>query len=138
MAKYLSQSFMTAFRARQFSTATKATVSLMKPGKIAKPFGPYSFGKLISHPGVGTWAYTAGQLGMTPTGDLISPEPGPQTKLAMENMESLAKANGFEMSDMIKATVFMVDISHGPEVNAEYIKFFEGMDYPARSGIAVH
>ena len=76
MAKYLSQSFMTAFRARQFSTATKATVSLMKSGNIEKPFGPYSFGKVISQPGVGTWGYSAGQLGMKPNGDLAGPEPG--------------------------------------------------------------
>ena len=56
----------------------------------------------------------------------------------MENMESLAKANGFEMSDMIKSTVFIIDITRGPDVNAEYIKFFKDCDLPARSSFAVH
>ena len=55
----------------------------------------------------------------------------------MENMQSIAVANGFKMDDMVKALVFITDMKNQPDVNAEYVKFFEG-DLPARSCVAVH
>ena len=57
---------------------------------------------------------------MTPDGDLVSQEAGPQTKKAMENLESLAKANNFEMNDIVKSTVFITDMAHQKDVNSEY------------------
>ena len=41
-------------------TAGKATVRTMTCTKIAKPIGPYSSGKVIVQPGVGTWGYSSG------------------------------------------------------------------------------
>ena len=71
------------------------------------------------------------------TGDLVSSEPGPQAKRAMENLQAIAVANGFKMDDIVKALVFVTDMKNQPDVNEEYRKFFKG-DLPARSCVAVH
>ena len=105
--------------------------------KIAQPIGPYSMGAVIAAPGVGTWGYSSGQIGMSPKGELTSQKPGPQAKRALMNLKTLARANGFKMTDTIKTTVFLVDMAHFAEVNVEYAKFFtEGK--PPRSCVAVH
>ena len=56
----------------------------------------------------------------------------------MENIKVMAENNGFKMSDMIKALVFLTNMYHQPSVNEQYIKFFEDGNLPARSCIAVH
>ena len=94
-------------------------------------------GKVITVPGVGTWGYTSGSIGKNMKGELISKNPGPQAKKAMQNLKTLAAANGFKMSDCIKTTVFLTDMEHFAAVNEQYAKFFKG-DAPGRSCVAVH
>ena len=55
----------------------------------------------------------------------------------MQNLKSLATANGFKMSDCIKTTVFITDMEHFSAVNEEYAKFFKD-NAPGRSCVAVH
>ena len=117
--------------------AKKTTLKTMTCPKIAQPIGPYSMGKIIAQPGVGTWGYSSGQIGMSPKGELTSKKPGPQAKRALQNLKMLAQSNGFKLTDAIKTTVFLVDMGHFAEVNEEYAKFFKE-DPPPRSCVAVH
>ena len=52
----------------------------MRCGNIEKPIGPYSFGKIINKPGVGTWAFTSGQVGSNAEGALVSKKASSQAK----------------------------------------------------------
>ena len=74
---------------------------------------------------------------MSPKGELTSQKPGPQAKRALQNLKALALSNGFKLTDTVKTTVFLVDMAHFAEVNAEYAKFFK-TDPPPRSCVAVH
>ena len=115
----------------------KASVTTMKCAKICQPIGPYRMGKIIRQPGVGTWGYSSGCCGFNKKAELVSKKPGAQAKKAMQNLQACATSNGFKMSDAIKTTVFLTDMSHFAEVNVEYAKFFKN-DAPARSCVAVH
>ena len=44
----------------------------MTCNRIFQSKAPYSVGKMIKHPEVGTWGYTAGQIGQTTKGELVS------------------------------------------------------------------
>ena len=44
----------------------KSEIITMQCDKITQPIGPFSLGKIISQPGLGTWAYSAGMLGLSP------------------------------------------------------------------------
>ena len=95
----------------------KATVTNMKCTKICQPIGPYKMGKIIKQPGVGTWGYSSGCCGFNMKAELVSKKPGAQAKKAMQNLKASATSNGFKMSDAIKTTVFLTDMSHFAEVN---------------------
>ena len=106
----------------------------MKP--IGKPLGPYVSGKIIET-AVGTWGYSAGQIGVNPsTMEVVSKSPVAQAKRALTNLRMLAKSNGFVLDrDTVKATVFLTDMANFGPCNEVYSKFFPTCP-PARSCIA--
>ena len=59
-----------------------------------------------------------------------------QTRLVLNNLREVLKAAGTEMSNMIKLTVFMVDLQHFNTVNEVFKEFFPN-DPPARSAVEV-
>ena len=55
-----------------------------------------------------------------------------QTKQALENMKGLLKEAGASMSDVIKVTVFLVNVNDFAKMNEVYKSYFTE-DYPART-----
>jgi reactive intermediate/imine deaminase len=81
--------------------------------------------------------FTAGQLPLTVDGELLDDEPvAVQTEQALSNVEAILAAEGLEMGDVLKMTVFLDDIDDFEEMNGTYAEFF-GADPPARSAIEV-
>jgi len=81
--------------------------------------------------------FTAGQLPLTVDGELLDDEPvAVQTEQALSNVEAVLAAEGLEMGDVLKMTVFLDDIDDFEEMNETYAEFF-GADPPARSAIEV-
>ena len=54
----------------------KRTTKEMIGTKIAEPIGPYTMGRVITMPGVGTWGFSSGCLGMNKKGVIASKKPG--------------------------------------------------------------
>ena len=67
---------------------------------------------------------------------MASKKAGSQAKQALDNLNTLAKSNGFKMEDIIKTNVFLTDMDYFNEVNQVYSKYFKIMP-PARSMVAV-
>jgi 2-iminobutanoate/2-iminopropanoate deaminase len=63
-------------------------------------------------------------------------EIGPATRSALEGVQERLAAAGLGMADVVKCTVFMVDIADYQGMNEVYAEFFPS-DPPARSAIAV-
>jgi 2-iminobutanoate/2-iminopropanoate deaminase len=95
-----------------------------------KPAGPYS--PIVR---AGDWLVTAGQLGVTPEGDLLDGIEA-QTAQCMANIRTLLEGQGATMSDIVKTTVFLADIADWPKMNGPYEDAL-GDHRPARSAFAV-
>jgi len=97
-----------------------------------KPVGPYS--QAIK---LGNWVFISGQLPINPkTGELIKGDIREATKVVLSNIEAILKASGASLSDVVKVTVYMRDVSKFSEFNEVYREFFP-KDPPARSVVEV-
>ncbi len=111
----------------------KKTAIVTKDAPAA--IGPYS--QAVQS---GNFLFTAGQLGADPaTGQLVSADVAEQTEQALKNMTAVLKEAGFEMSQVVKTTVFLVAMSDFAAMNEVYAKYLapEGVAAPARSTVAV-
>ncbi len=94
--------------------------------------GPYS--QAIQ---VGNIVYTSGQIPIDPaTGVFAEGGIKEQTRQSLTNVQAILKEAGLTMSNVIKTTVFMAEMSDFAEMNAVYSEFFKE-PYPARSAVAV-
>jgi 2-iminobutanoate/2-iminopropanoate deaminase len=84
----------------------------------------------------GDTLYIAGQEGNDESGKLASGGIGPETAAALERIQKIVKAAGFEMKDIVNVTVFLADIHEFPEMN----KIYKGVmpdPKPARATVQV-
>ena len=69
---------------------------------------------------VGNTLYIAGQEGADDSGKLAPGGIGPETTAALENIQKVVKAAGFEMKDIVNVTVYLADIHEFPDMNKVY------------------
>ena len=85
----------------------------------------------------GELVFTAGQIPLTPDGELLDDAPvADQTERALDNVMAVLAAEGADASDVLKVTVFLSDIDDFDEMNETYATYFEA-DPPARSAVEV-
>ncbi|KAA9404329.1 RidA family protein [Haloarcula hispanica] len=85
----------------------------------------------------GSLVFTAGQIPMTPDGDLLDDEPiATQAEQALSNVEAVLASEELEMSDVLKVTVYLDDIDDFESMNDTYAGFFDD-EPPARSAVEV-
>jgi len=82
----------------------------------------------------GNTLYVAGQEGTDEAGKLAPGGIAPETKAALENIEKVLKAAGFELKDVTSVTVYLADIHDFPEMNKIYKTVFPDPK-PARATI---
>jgi len=98
------------------------------PGAV----GPYSQAVKC-----GGMVYTAGQVALDPnTGQMVEGGIKEQTHQVFANLKAVLEAAGTSLENVVKATVFIVDMDKFGEVNEVYAKYFTG-DFPARSCVEV-
>ncbi len=81
--------------------------------------------------------FTAGQIPLTPEGDLLA-DAGidVQTQQALENLSAVLESAGASLNDVVKVTVFLTDIDDFEKMNNVYETFFDD-EPPARSAVEV-
>jgi 2-iminobutanoate/2-iminopropanoate deaminase len=85
---------------------------------------------------VGDMLYLSGQVGARPgTNELVEGGVAAETRQTLENIEAVLTYAGSSLADVVKCTVFLVDIADYPAMNAVYREFF-AVDPPARSTVA--
>lgn len=98
------------------------------PGAI----GPYSQAIVANG-----FIYTAGQIALDPaTGQVVDGGITEQTERVMANLKAVLDAAGSSFGQVVKTTVFLLDMADFGEMNAVYAKAF-GDHKPARSTVAV-
>lgn len=112
---------------------------------MSTPIGPYS--PIVE---AGPWLICSGQLGIgqpapsrSESGIVVRASPvlveggaAAQLTQALSNAEALLRSSGATPADVVKTTVFLVDIGDAPSVNEAYAEFFAG-HRPSRSMVAV-
>lgn len=94
--------------------------------------GPYSQA-VVS----GGWLYSAGQIGLVPgRGELVGPGVAEQAEQVFANLRAVLAAGGAGFADVVKTTVYLVDMAEFGTVNEIYARHFE-KPYPGRSTVAV-
>ena len=94
--------------------------------------GPYS---QAIH--AGDLIFTSGQVALDPkTGKMVAGGIKEQARQVMENLKAILEAAGSDLSKVLKATVFLDDISTFAQVNEIYAEYFPE-DQPARSAFQV-
>ena len=68
----------------------------------------------------GKTLYVAGQEGTDESNKLAPGGIAAETKAALDNIEKVVKAAGFEMKDIVSVTVYLADIHDFPEMNKVY------------------
>jgi 2-iminobutanoate/2-iminopropanoate deaminase len=97
-----------------------------------KAIGPYA--QAIKANG---FVYTAGQIPIDPsTGNIIDGGVTEQTRQVLENLKAILQAAGSSLDQVVKATVFLKQMSDFAAMNDVYAKYFGGAK-PARSTVAV-
>jgi reactive intermediate/imine deaminase len=85
----------------------------------------------------GSLVFTAGQIPLTPDGELLDDEPiATQADQALSNIRAVLASEGLEMSDVLKVTVYLDDIEDFDAMNDTYAGFFDE-EPPARSAVEV-
>ena len=80
----------------------------------------------------GDLVYVSGALGtVDESGGLADGGTGPQTVQALRNIERILAACEVTLDDVVKVSVFLADISTGPEMSEAYVSVF-GADPPSR------
>lgn len=100
--------------------------------KAPAAVGPYS--QAIR---AGELLFVSGQLGIDPvTGKLVDGGVEKQTEQALRNIASIVEAAGSDLGAVVKATVFLQNMSDFALMNGLYSSFFES-DPPARAAFEV-
>ena len=92
------------------------------------PVGPYS--QAVDAGAV----YCAGQIGADPATGSLEQGVVAQTARALSNIEGVLAAAGLGLKDVVKTTVFLVDMAEYGQMNEEYARHFVA-PYPARTTV---
>jgi len=68
----------------------------------------------------GNTLYVAGQEGTDESNKLVAGGISAETKAALDNIEKVLKAGGYELKDVVSVTVYLADIHDFPEMNKVY------------------
>ncbi len=97
-----------------------------------RPIGPYS--QAIE---VDNLLFVSGQIALNPqTNQLIIDSISGETKMVMTNIVAILSEAGYTTADIIKTTIFLVNMSDFEQVNEIYSAYFKA-DFPARETVAV-
>ena len=106
--------------------------TIINTSNAPAPIGPYSQAVLS-----GNTLFVSGQIAIDPSnGNLVTINIIQETSQVMKNLSNILAAAGMQFSNVVKTTIFLMDMNDFPHVNEVYAQFFE-KDFPARETVAV-
>ncbi|WP_158730512.1 MULTISPECIES: RidA family protein [unclassified Flavobacterium] len=101
--------------------------------KAPAPIGPYSQAVLK-----GDTLYTSGQIALDPsTGALITSSIEAETEQVMQNMKAVLEAANMTFENVVKTTIFIMDMNDFAPINTVYGSYFDEKTAPARETVQV-
>lgn len=97
------------------------------------PIGPYNQAILV-----GNTLYTSGQIAINPkTGELVLTDIETETKQVMENLKAVLTAADMTFENVVKATIFIMNMGDFAKINTVYGNYFNEKTAPARETVQV-
>jgi 2-iminobutanoate/2-iminopropanoate deaminase len=96
-----------------------------------KAIGPYS--QAVQ---VGNLVFVSGQIPADPAGNPIKGTIAELTNQCLGQVDAILRTVGLSLSDVVKTTVYMTDLSQFPAMNEAYAGHFK-QPYPARATVEV-
>jgi len=104
----------------------------IRSDKAPAPIGPYS--QAIR---AGDHLFVSGMVALDPqSGELVGSDAAAQADQALKNLGAVLAAAHLTYANVVKTTVFLLDMNDFAAVNAVYAKYFDA-NKPARSTVAV-
>ena len=105
---------------------------IIRTNNAPAPIGPYNqavqFGNML---------FVSGQIALdAASGELIQGDIQAETKKVMENLEAILAEAGMDFSNVLKSTIFLMDMGQFAQVNEVYGGYF-GENAPARETVQV-
>jgi 2-iminobutanoate/2-iminopropanoate deaminase len=96
------------------------------------PIGPYN--QAIQY---GDMLFVSGQIAINPaTGELVQDDIQAETRMVMQNLQAVLAEAGMDFSNVIKSTIFLMDMGQFAQVNEVYGSYFTA-NPPARETVQV-
>jgi len=104
---------------------------------VSPAVGPYSPVRRV-----GDWVVTSGQVGLATdeagTSALVAGGTVPELRQALRNVAEVLAIEGATLPDVVKTTVFLVDMGDFAALNEVWVEYFTDVERrPARSAVAV-
>lgn len=104
---------------------------------IRTPLAPAAIGPYSQAVLSGDLLFTSGQIPLDPaTGAMVDGDVTAQTRRVMENLSAVLAAAGATFADVVKSTIYVLDLADFAAVNAVYGAYFSGPP-PARATVQV-
>lgn len=101
--------------------------------KAPAPIGPYNQAVLV-----GNTLYTSGQIALHPeTMELVLDDIQSETKQVMENMKAVLDAADMTFDNVVKTTIFIMNMNDFARINTIYGSYFDEKTAPARETVQV-
>ncbi|HEU0125832.1 RidA family protein [Flavobacterium sp.] len=101
--------------------------------KAPAPIGPYNQAVLS-----GNTLYASGQIAINPeSGELITDNINDETDQVMKNIAAILEAAGMTFENVVKSTIFIMDMNNFGAINTVYGSYFNEKTAPARETVQV-
>ncbi len=101
--------------------------------KAPAPIGPYNQAVLA-----GNTLYTSGQIALNPkTMELVIDSIEQETEQVMQNLKAVLEAANMTFENVIKSTIFIMDMDDFAKINVVYGSYFNEKTAPARETVQV-
>ncbi len=107
--------------------------------RIETDAAPAAIGPYCQAVAVDDWVYCSGQLALDPqSGEMVGDgDIEAETRQVLQNLDAVLRAAQATRADVVKATVYLLDMNEFSTVNQLYAAFFEGLVPPARATVQV-
>lgn len=104
---------------------------------ISTPDAPAALGPYSQAVRTGSTIYCAGQIPLDPkSGQIVSGGIDVQTRRVLDNITAVLRAEGLTFDNIVKTTIFLMDLGDFQAVNEIYGSYFKSAP-PARSTVQV-
>ena len=109
----------------------------MKPEVIVSDKAPKAVGAYAQAVRANGFVFLSGQIPLDPaTGELVQGDVGTQARRVMDNLKAVLEGAGTNLSKVVKATIYLIDMNDFAVVNQTYGEYFPDAK-PARVTVAV-